>query len=218
MVSRWGNDKEYRVESAKAFAILLHLMKGTPYIYQGEEIGMTNYPVASIEEVEDIESVNMYHERIANGYSKEEIIKSINTKGRDNARTPMQWDTTENAGFTTGTPWLHVNPNYQNINVEAALQDQQSIFYTYQTLIRLRKENPLVVWGEYELLETTDYVFSYIRSFEKEQWLVVVNLSDEAQPFTSDKTIKEIMIENMETPKDIKQITLNPWQAFVAKI
>ncbi|MBO0477727.1 alpha-glucosidase [Vagococcus sp. DIV0080] len=218
VVSRWGNDKEYRVESAKAFAILLHLMKGTPYIYQGEEIGMTNYPVASIEEVEDIESVNMYHERIANGYSKEEIIKSINTKGRDNARTPMQWDTTENAGFTTGTPWLHVNPNYQNINVEAALQDQQSIFYTYQTLIRLRKENPLVVWGEYELLETTDYVFSYIRSFEKEQWLVVVNLSDEAQPFTSDKTIKEIMIENMETPKDIKQITLNPWQAFVAKI
>ncbi|MEG2253761.1 MAG: alpha-glucosidase [Vagococcus sp.] len=218
VVSRWGNDKEYRVESAKAFAILLHLMKGTPYIYQGEEIGMTNYPVASIEEVEDIESVNMYHERIANGYSKEEIIKSINTKGRDNARTPMQWDTTENAGFTTGTPWLHVNPNYQNINVEAALKDQQSIFYTYQTLIRLRKENPLVVWGEYELLETTDYVFSYIRSFEKEQWLVVVNLSDEAQPFTSDKTIKEIMIENMETPKGIKQITLNPWQAFVAKI
>ncbi len=218
VVSRWGNDNEYRVESAKAFAILLHLMKGTPYIYQGEEIGMTNYPVASIEEVEDIESVNMYHERIANGYSKEEIIKSINTKGRDNARTPMQWDTTENAGFTTGTPWLHVNPNYQNINVEAALKDQQSIFFTYQTLIRLRKENLLVVWGEYELLETTDYVFSYIRSFEKEQWLVVVNLSDETQPFTSDKTIKEIMIENMETPKDIKEITLNPWQAFVAKI
>lgn len=151
IVSRWGNDTTYRVESAKMFAILLHLMKGTPYIYQGEEIGMTNYPVKDISEVEDIESVNMYHERLANGYEKEDIIASINAKGRDNARTPIQWDNTENAGFTTGTPWLHVNPNYQEINVSANLADSNSIFYCYQKLIQLRKENPIVVWGTLNL-------------------------------------------------------------------
>lgn len=111
IVSRWGDDKEYHDQSAKLFAILLHMMKGTPYIYQGEEIGMTNYPISDISEAEDIETINMYNERIEQGYAKEDLIASINAKGRDNARTPMQWDDSENGGFTTGTPWLHVNPN-----------------------------------------------------------------------------------------------------------
>ena len=218
VVSRWGNDKEYRVESAKAFAILLHMMKGTPYIYQGEEIGMTNYPVSSIDEVEDIESVNMYHERLSLGFTKEEIITSINGKGRDNARTPMQWNKTENAGFTTGTPWLHVNPNHKEINVESALEDKNSIFYTYQKLIQLRKDNPIVVWGEYELQETADKVFSYIRTYENKTWLVVTNLSNEEQAFKTDVKIKEVLIENMETPTDISNLTLKPWQAFAVEI
>lgn len=218
IVSRWGNDKEYRVESAKAFAILLHMMKGTPYIYQGEEIGMTNYPISTIDEVEDIESVNMYHDRLSQGYSKEEIIKSINTKGRDNARTPMQWDTSLNAGFTTGKPWLHVNPNYTEINVETALEDKNSIFYTYQKLIQLRKDNPLVIWGEYELQETVANIFSYTREYEGKKWLVVVNLSDEKQKYSSDATIKDILIENMPTPNDLKETELLPWQAFVVEI
>ncbi|MFC6347832.1 glycoside hydrolase family 13 protein [Vagococcus carniphilus] len=218
VVSRWGNDKEYRVESAKAFAILLHMMKGTPYIYQGEEIGMTNYPVSSIDEVEDIESVNMYHERLSLGFTKEEIITSINGKGRDNARTPMQWDKTENAGFTTGTPWLHVNPNHKEINVESALEDKNSIFYTYQKLIQLRKDNPIVVWGEYELQETADKVFSYVRTYENKTWLVVTNLSNEEQAFKTDAKIKEVLIENMATPKDISNLTLKPWQAFAVEI
>ena len=218
IVSRWGNDKEYRVESAKAFAILLHMMKGTPYIYQGEEIGMTNYPISTIDEVEDIESVNMYHDRLSQGYSKEEIIKSINTKGRDNARTPMQWDTSLNAGFTTGKPWLHVNPNYTEINVEIALEDKNSIFYTYQKLIQLRKDNPLVIWGEYELQETVANIFSYIREYEGKKWLVVANLSDEKQKYSSDETIKDILIENMPTPNDLKETELLPWQAFVVEI
>lgn len=218
VVSRWGNDKEYRVESAKAFAILLHMMKGTPYIYQGEEIGMTNYPVSSIDEVEDIESVNMYHERLSLGFTKEEIITSINGKGRDNARTPMQWDKTENAGFTTGTPWLHVNPNHKDINVESALEDKNSIFYTYQKLIQLRKDNPIVVWGEYELQETADKVFSYVRTYENKTWLVVTNLSDEEQAFKTDAKIKEVLIENMATPTDISNLTLKPWQAFAVEI
>ncbi|MFY8329990.1 glycoside hydrolase family 13 protein [Vagococcus carniphilus] len=218
VVSRWGNDKEYRVESAKAFAILLHMMKGTPYIYQGEEIGMTNYPVSSIDEVEDIESVNMYHERLSLGFTKEEIITSINGKGRDNARTPMQWDKTENAGFTTGTPWLHVNPNHKEINVESALEDKNSIFYTYQKLIQLRKDNPIVVWGEYELQETADKVFSYVRTYENKTWLVLTNLSNEEQAFKTDAKIKEVLIENMATPKDISNLTLKPWQAFAVEI
>lgn len=218
VVSRWGNDKEYRVESGKAFAILLHMMKGTPYIYQGEEIGMTNYPVSSIDEVEDIESVNMYNERLSLGFTKEEIITSINGKGRDNARTPMQWDKTDNAGFTTGTPWLHVNPNHKDINVESALEDKNSIFYTYQKLIQLRKDNPIVVWGEYELQETADKVFSYVRTYENKTWLVVTNLSNEEQAFKTDATIKEVLIENMATPKDISNLTLKPWQAFAVEI
>lgn len=164
VISRWGNDKEYRVQSAKMFAIILHLMHGTPYIYNGEEIGMTNCPVNSIDEVEDIESVNMYHERLEQGYSKEDLIKSINAKGRDNARRPMQWSDKENAGFTQGMPWLKVNPNYKDINVEKALADPESIFYTYQKLIKLRHENPVVVDGDFELVENTgDSVLAFWR-------------------------------------------------------
>ena len=121
IVSRWGNDDVYRKESAKMFAILLHMMKGTPYIYQGEELGMTNCPIDDISEAKDIETINMYNERISSGFTKEEILESINAKGRDNARTPMQWNAREHAGFTTGIPWLRVNPNYKEINAEEAL-------------------------------------------------------------------------------------------------
>ncbi|MGY3765261.1 glycoside hydrolase family 13 protein [Vagococcus vulneris] len=219
IVSRWGNDQEYRDRSAKAFAILLHLMKGTPYIYQGEEIGMTNCPVSSIDEVEDIESVNMYHDRLSKGFTQEEIIESINVKGRDNARTPMQWDDTVNAGFTTGTPWLHVNPNYKEINVKAALSDQQSIFYTYQRLISLRKQHPLIVWGEYELLEdTADKVFAYKRSYQGQTILVVVNLSDEPQLFNCDTQIKATWISNTTEKISLKDMVLQPWEAFAVEI
>ena len=129
IVSRWGNDDVYRKESAKMFAILLHMMKGTPYIYQGEELGMTNCPIDDIAEAKDIETINMYNERISSGFTKEEILESINAKGRDNARTPMQWNAREHAGFTTGIPWLRVNPNYKEINAEEALADQDSVFY-----------------------------------------------------------------------------------------
>lgn len=219
IVSRWGNDTTYRVESAKALAILLHMMKGTPYIYQGEEIGMTNCPVSSIDEVEDIESVNMYADRLAKGYAPKDIIKSINAKGRDNARTPIQWNKEVSGGFTTGTPWLHVNPNYEMINVEAALNDQNSIFYTYQKLIQLRKSEPLIIWGDYALLEDTeDKVFAYTRTDKNKKILVVVNLSNEVQNFTSDYEIKGTWIENMPAPDTLKNISLQPWQAFVVEI
>ena len=146
IVSRWGNDKEYRVESAKMLATILHGMEGTPYIYQGEEIGMTNIRLENIDEYNDIETLNMYKDRISKGYSHEEIMNSIYIKGRDNARTPMQWDDSENAGFTTGKPWLAVNKNYKEINVKKALEDKNSIFYHYKKLIEIRKNNDTIIY------------------------------------------------------------------------
>ncbi|WP_197089561.1 alpha-glucosidase [Bacillus sp. SA1-12] len=222
IVSRWGDDTTYLVESAKMFAILLHLMKGTPYIYQGEEIGMTNYPIKDISEVEDIESINMYHERLANGYKKEEIIASINAKGRDNARTPMQWDETENAGFTTGTPWLHVNSNYTEINVAANLEDSNSIFFCYQKLIQLRKENPIVVWGDYELVEDVpEQVFMYQRHYQGQTWVVVANINKENTTLQLPNfgQSNEVIINNYKRPSvDFNQIDLMPYEAFAVKI
>ncbi len=218
IISRWGDEKNYRVKSGKLFAILLHLLKGTPYIYQGEEIGMTNRLVTAIEEVDDIESINMYHERLAKGYDPKEIIQSINVKGRDNARTPMQWDDSENAGFTTGTPWLFVNENYQKINVAQALADKDSLFYTYQKLIQLRKNNPIVVWGDFQLIETSPEVFAYKRHYEGKTWLVVTNFSGNENKFDYDGLIKEIIITNGILPQDLKNLTLAPWDAFVVEV
>lgn len=218
VISRWGNDQEYRVQCAKMFAIILHLMRGTPYIYNGEEIGMTNCPVKSIDEVEDIESINMYHERLEQGYKRADLINSINVKGRDNARRPMQWSNEENAGFTSGNPWLKVNPNYQKINVKAALADPDSIFYTYQKLIKLRHENPVVVDGDFELVENTgDSVLAFWRKLGSEKWLIVANLSGERQRFNLDNDFKEVLISNYEKQDSLKNIILNPYEAFAVK-
>lgn len=219
IVSRWGNDQEYHVESAKMLAILLHKMKGTPYIYQGEEIGATGTPVSDISEIKDIESINMYHERLAEGYTKEEIIASINAKGRDNSRRPIPWNAGKNGGFTSGTPWIALNENYKEINVEAALNDSNSVFYTYQKLIQLRKDHPIMVWGDFELVDTVDEVFSYYRMYNGERWLIVTNFSNEEQFFSSKEEIEEIIIQNTSDRVTVlKDITLQPWQAFVAKI
>lgn len=218
VISRWGNDQEYRVQCAKMFAIILHLMRGTPYIYNGEEIGMTNCPVKSIDEVEDIESINMYHERLEQGYKRADLINSINVKGRDNARRPMQWSNEENAGFTSGNPWLKVNPNYQKINVKAALTDLDSIFYTYQKLIKLRHENPVVVDGDFELVENTgDSVLAFWRKLGSEKWLIVANLSGDRQRFNLDNDFKEVLISNYEKQDSLKNIILKPYEAFAVK-
>ena len=219
VISRWGNDQEYRVQSAKMFAIILHLMHGTPYIYNGEEIGMTNYPVKSIDEVSDIESINMYNERLKAGYEAQSLIHAINVKGRDNARTPIQWDNTKNAGFTTGTPWLHVNPNYHQINVEAALKDPNSIFYTYKKLIKLRHDNPIVVDGNFELVKGTgDAVLAYYRILNKQKWLVVANLSSKNQPFSSEDQVIEQIITNYTPHDTLDDLTLQPYEAFAVKV
>lgn len=219
IVSRWGNDKEYRVRSAKAFAILLHMMKGTPYIYQGEELGLTNTPVASIEELDDIESINMYHDRISRGFSVESIMTSLNAKGRDNARRPIPWTAEQNGGFTTGTPWLALNPNYTEMNVEAELQNPDSVFHTYQKLIQLRKEYPIVVWGDYELLNTSSNVFAYYRTLGEERWLTVVNLSDFEEEISVDARFNKVLVTNTEDEiTDLRAYKLSPWQAFVVEL
>ena len=219
MLSRWGNDQEYRVESAKMLAILLHMMKGTPYIYQGEEIGMTNTAITDISQAEDIETVNMYNERLAQGYEKKDIIASINAKGRDNARRPMAWTASLNGGFTDGTPWLALNKNYQEINVSQALADKDSIFYTYQKLVQLRKAHPIMIWGDFELVETADEVFSYTRSYQGERWLVVTNFSNDKQTFSSTEEVAEVIIQNTATEiTSLQEMTLTPWQAFVVKV
>jgi len=175
IVSRWGNDGEHRVESAKLLAAILHGMQGTPYIYQGEELGMTNVRF-DIEDYKDIETLNMYKERLKNGYPVQEIMESIYAKGRDNARTPMQWDNSKHSGFTGGTPWIKVNPNYTDINAKAEMEDENSVFHYYKRLIRLRKANSVFVDGKFTLLlEKDERIFAYSRKNDKEEILVIGN-------------------------------------------
>ena len=177
IVSRWGDDGIYRVESAKMLATMLHGMQGTPYIYQGEELGMTNIRLP-LESYRDLEIHNLYAERLAAGYAYQDIMESIYARGRDNARTPMQWTTEENAGFTTGTPWLPVNENYRQINAESALSDPESVFHYYRRLIELRKTYEVFRKGSFRLLLPEDPdVFAYLRETEEETLLVVCNFS-----------------------------------------
>lgn len=220
IVSRWGNDKEYRVESAKMLATLLHGLKGTPYIYQGEEIGMTNVNWSSIENYRDIETRNMYKEREADGYSKESIMDSIHAHSRDNARTPMQWDSSLYAGFSTVEPWIQVNDNYLQINVKQSLEDSNSIFYHYKKLIQLRKESRIIREGAYELLDSKDNVFAYLRKFATEELLIVCNFSEEDEEFSyecpNELIEKEFLITNYNEPvADELSFKLRPYEANI---
>jgi len=178
VVSRFGDDKEYREISAKMLATTLHMMKGTPYIYQGEEIGMTNVKFPSIDDYRDIETLNMYKEKMEEGKNVEDVMESIYIKSRDNARTPMQWDNSENAGFTDGEPWIAVNSNYKAINANDAIANPESIFHYYKELIQLRKKHPIIVYGKYELLDPdSEDLFAYTRTYEGEQLLVLSNFT-----------------------------------------
>ena len=222
IVSRWGNDREYRVESAKMLATLLHGMKGTPYIYQGEEFGMTNVRFEDINEYNDIETLNMYKDRISKGYSHDEIMASIYAKGRDNARTPMQWDSTENAGFTTGNPWLAVNKNYKFINAEDCLQDKDSIFYHYKKLIDIRKHNDTIIYGDYKLLLPEDKnVFAYSRKLNGDKIVVVCNFYDKEVNlnFKEDFNNVEILLSNYKDSSIfMKDLKLRPYEAIMYRV
>lgn len=224
MVSRFGDDGEYRVISAKMLATLLHTLKGTPYIYQGEEIGMTNVKFSRLEDYKDIEIHNMYREKVTDGGGDHDtVLKAIHVKGRDNARTPMQWDSSANAGFTEGTPWLNLNPRYEEINVEQALADPDSIFYYYQKLIRLRKEHPIMVYGDYELLlPEHENIYAYTRTLEGERWLILLNFCETPQTvelLDELNAVTETIISNYpEEQAAMDRRTLRPYEARVCRL
>lgn len=219
-VSKYGDPGKYRVESAKMLATALHFLKGTPYIYQGEEIGMTNVRFDSIDDYQDIESLNLYYERTAAGVPHEQMMEGIYENGRDNARTPMQWNSDVNAGFSTARPWLKVNPNYTGINVQAALNDPDSVFFHYQKLIKLRKELPIMTYGQYiPLLDDHPDVFAYLRAQDDQRILVINNFSAKKIALPLPAEIQGIqgkcLISNYQPHQDLAEtITLQPYESF----
>ena len=219
-VSRFGDDRpQYREVSAKMLATCLHMMQGSPYIYQGEELGMTNYPFQSPDDFRDIESINAYKEWCESGRLPHETFWPCMTfKSRDNARTPMQWDDSPQAGFTDGTPWIPVNPNYREINAKAETANPASVFHYYKKLIALRKQNPIMVYGKYELLlEESEELFVYTRTLEQEKLLVVCNFTDKETPFTIPGEFigMPCLISNLENGYEKQDITVKPYEAFV---
>ena len=222
IVSRLGDDstREYREASAKMLALCLHMMQGTPYVYQGEELGMTNVPFAALEDFRDIESINAYHELTESGQvSPEDMMRFLRYKSRDNARTPMQWDDSENAGFTTGTPWIMVNPNYKEINAKEQLARPDSVFHFYQKLIRLRKEREIIPYGEYELLLPEDPdLYVYTRALGEQKLLVICNFRKEEKAFTLpegfDPRKGEILIGNYPDRELQNTMTLKAYEAL----
>ena len=219
-VSRFGNDSpKYREASAKMLATCLHMMQGTPYIYQGEELGMTNYPFQTPADFRDIESINAYKEWCESGIVSHELFwPCITNISRDNARTPVQWDDSENAGFTTGTPWIQVNPNYKEINAKAEVADPNSVFHYYRKLIALRKKYPVVVYGKYELLLPEDEeLFVYTRTNENEKLLVVCSFTEQERTIELPEEFigAGCIISNMDNSYEQKEVTLKPYEAFV---
>ena len=222
IVSRWGDDSKYRKESAKMLALVLHGMQGTPYVYQGEELGMTNVKFPDISCYEDIETVNMYHERLEAGYGKDDIMRSIYAKSRDNARTPMQWSSEENAGFTTGKPWIRMNPNYTEINAESERKDPDSVYHFYRKLIHMRKEYPVLVDGKFELLLPDDeQIFAYVRRNDDSQMLVCANFTGEPAecPVSGEWKGAQVLLHNYQGElswgMDSEKIELKPYEAFL---
>ena len=220
-VSHFGCDREeYRVRSAKLVGACLHMMEGTPYIYQGEELGMTNYPFTDISQSRDVKAINAWNELVVEQkkFTPEYMMACIRYKGRDNARTPMQWTAGENAGFTTGTPWMSVNPNHTTINAESQVGDPDSVFGFYQKLIRLRKTYPVIVHGDFTLLMPEDrQVFAYTRQYEGKTLLVACNFScEEAALDELAATRGEMLAANYDEPGD--KTTLRPWEVRVTLV
>ncbi|AKR07781.1 alpha,alpha-phosphotrehalase [Bacillus cereus] len=223
IVSRFGDDGKYRNESAKMLATAMHMLQGTPYIYQGEEIGMTNPKFESIEQYRDVESLNIYDIKLKEGLSKEEIIGILKQKSRDNSRTPMQWNEEMNSGFTTSTPWISVAENFKEINVEKALEDNESVFYHYQKLIELRKTYDVITEGEYAILdENHPKIWAYTRTVENEVLLVINNFYGEDITYSVpvhvqvDGMKQEVVVSNYkDSSVDINNLNLRPYESIV---
>jgi oligo-1,6-glucosidase len=221
VVSRFGDDGPFRVRSAKLLATVLHLHRGTPYVYQGEELGMTNAPFAGIGDFRDIESLNHYAGAVAAGAPPDDVLESLRMMSRDNARTPMQWDASEHAGFTTGTPWLAVNPNHIEINAQAAQADPDSVLHHYRRLHELRHAEPAVAHGDFTMLLAGDEpVYAFTRRLGKTELLVVGNFSGEsataAVPDAEDWAAAELLLTNADPPDPGQSgLALGPWEARV---
>ena len=225
VVSRFGDDGEHRVRSAKMLGTVLHLHRGTPYVYQGEELGMTNAPFASIDDYRDVQSLNHYAEAVSTGADPETALAMLRVSSRDNARTPMQWDDTENAGFTTGTPWIAVNPNYKEINARAEIADEDSVFHHYRRLIELRHTEPAVVHGDFHmLLADHNQVYAFTRRYSSTELLVLANFSGEPVTVEIPDAYRwkgtELVLANypVDTAEDIQRFALRPWEARVYRM
>ena len=219
-VSRFGNDSdEYREISAKMLATCIHMMQGTPYVYQGEELGMTNCPFNTLDNFRDLESINAFHELTEQGkMTEEDMMAAIGYKGRDNARTPMQWDDSAYAGFSTATPWIMVNPNYTKINARDQINREDSVFKYYQKLIKLRHESELIVYGTYDLILDDDKdIYAYIRTLGDEKLIVYCNFSENTREVELPEEFvnKKVLISNYSDAKANQKITLKPYEAIV---
>lgn len=224
VVSTWGNDKEYLTECAKAFGAIYFLQKGTPFIYQGQELGMTNVKYHSISEYDDVKTMNTYNERIESGVSEEIALKEAWVTSRDNSRTPMQWNSSKNAGFTCGKPWIGVNENYKTINVEVEERDENSVLNFYKKLIKLKKSNEALIYGVYDLiLEEDENIFAYTRTLNNHKFLIMANLTGENAKYMYEKeklNSKDLILNNYEVceHKNLTEFTLKPYECRVYKL
>ena len=223
-VSTWGNDKEYLTECAKAFGAIYFLQKGTPFIYQGQELGMTNVKYHSICEYDDVKTINTYNERIESGVSEEIALKEAWVTSRDNSRTPMQWNSSKNAGFTCGKPWIGVNENYKTINVEVEERDENSVLNFYKKLIKLKKSNEALIYGVYDLiLEEDENIFAYTRTLNNDKFLIMANLTGENAKYVYEKeklNSKDLILNNYEVceHKNLTEFILKPYECRVYKL
>jgi oligo-1,6-glucosidase len=219
MVSRFGDDSTYHTESAKLLALLLLTLRGTVYIYQGDEIGMTNVAYPSIEQYNDVETLGSWNEALSKGEDMNKFLKLVHKQSRDNARTPIQWNANKNAGFSEGQPWLKVNPNYETLNVETQEKDDLSILNFYRKMIAFRKANKVMVYGDYKCINKDDeHLFIYTRSDEKDRYIILLNFSDTTQPIKHPElnlSGSELVISNIETSNSI--VELKPWEAQLRK-
>ncbi|NGT84675.1 glycoside hydrolase family 13 protein [Clostridium perfringens] len=224
VVSTWGNDKEYLTECAKAFGAIYFLQKGTPFIYQGQELGMTNVKYHSISEYDDVKTINTYNERIESGVLEEIALKEAWVTSRDNSRTPMQWNSSKNAGFTEGQPWIGVNENYKRINVEVEERDENSVLNFYKKLIKLKKSNEALIYGVYDLiLEEDENIFAYTRTLNNEKFLIIANLTEEKAKYIYEKeklNSKDLILNNYEVcaHENLTEFTLKPYECRVYKL
>ncbi|NIK80313.1 oligo-1,6-glucosidase [Paenibacillus castaneae] len=229
-VTRYGNDKTYRVESAKLLATMIHTLPGIPYIYQGEEIGMTGVNYETIEEYQDIAMINRYEEEVGNGKEPLDVLRSLQPLSRDNSRSPMQWNADINAGFGSGTPWIKVNPNYNEINVELAERDPHSVLAFYRKLIQLRKSNPVMVYGNFtDISEDDPHLYVYVREYEETEWIVLLNHGESSRSFEISESVfggKQLELklvlgsyEDTATQwNDGSQIELKPYEARIYEV